>query len=436
MSEASFVSCPTVPSCNFAAFADGTPCVLGIDEAGRGPVLGPMVYACAISPIEKADDLKALGVDDSKALTEERRSTIFDSMNNDEATMKVVAYATRTLSAKMISAAMLRKMKCSLNELSHNSAIALIQKALDMNINVTEIYVDTVGPKGTCNFAAFADGTPCVLGIDEAGRGPVLGPMVYACAISPIEKADDLKALGVDDSKALTEERRSTIFDLMNNDETTKKVVAYATRTLSAKMISAAMLRKMKCSLNELSHNSAIALIQKALDMNINVTEIYVDTVGPKGTYQNKLQLKFPGIDIVVSEKADSKYPIVSAASIAAKVTRDRVLSTWKFEEGGVINVPDDGYGSGYPGDPATKKFLVNSVDPVFGYSTLVRFSWKTTDAALEKAAVKCEWEDHTKVATVKSFFTTSGGPSGPAHSRSAYYRDREMNAVHSVDAF
>lgn len=82
-------------------------------------------------------------------------------------------------------------------------------------------------------------------------------------------------------------------------------------------------------------------------------TQVYVDTVGPPETYQTKLESRFPQLKITVAKKADSLYPIVSAASICAKVTRDTHLKQWRFIENEVsdrkIVLPENGFGSGYP---------------------------------------------------------------------------------------
>lgn len=110
--------------------------------------------------------------------------------------------------------------------------------------------------------------------------------------------------------------------------------------------------------------------------------------VGPPDSYQAKLEAKFPTVDVTVSKKADSLYPVVSAASICAKVTRDKCVKGWEFAEGNIV-VPETGYGSGYPGDPATKDFLEKCVDPIFGYPNLVRFSWQTVANVLDRKAVR-----------------------------------------------
>jgi ribonuclease H2 subunit A len=74
---------------------------------------------------------------------------------------------------------------------------------------------------------------------------------------------------------------------------------------------------------------------------------VYVDTVGTPEKYQAKLKQLFPAIDITVSKKADSLFPIVSAASICAKVIRDHILKHWNPDEKD-LNMSTK-FGSGYP---------------------------------------------------------------------------------------
>lgn len=119
--------------------------------------------------------------------------------------------------------------------------------------------------------------------------------------------------------------------------------------------------------------------------------KIYVDTVGPESKYQEKLKKNFPEIKVTVTTKADSKYPVVSAASICAKVIRDQIISSWKFPEKLEVN-DESNYGSGYPSDPTTKAFLKKNLDPIFGFPSFVRFSWSTADSILKNEAIECEW--------------------------------------------
>lgn len=103
-----------------------------------------------------------------------------------------------------------------------------------------------------------------------------------------------------------------------------------------------------KYNLNALSHDTAIELVKAVIAKGIDVEELYVDTVGPKEKYQVKLVELFPNIaKIVVANKADSLYHVVSAASICAKVIRDRAVKGCRFLED---IEQDQVLGSGYPG--------------------------------------------------------------------------------------
>jgi len=225
-----------------------------------------------------------------------------------------------------------------------------------------------------------------LLGIDEAGRGPILGPMTYAAAWCALKEKDRLAKLGFRDSKQLSPEKRERLFaDLREN-----KVlpVSYEVKVIPASDISQQMQMKSKVNLNIISHNCAIDLIRKALTLGFQVKEVYVDTVGPKNTYQRKLQRLFPGIKITVSEKADDKYPIVSAASICAKVLRDKIMEHFSFDE---EDITDKSYGSGYLADPKTKEWIPNNIDKVFGFPSIVRFSWTPSQQAMKKKLRRCK---------------------------------------------
>ncbi|XP_030052810.1 ribonuclease H2 subunit A [Microcaecilia unicolor] len=229
----------------------------------------------------------------------------------------------------------------------------------------------------------------CCLGIDEAGRGPVLGPMVYGICFCPLSNKQDLEELKVADSKTLSEAERERLFEKLDS---LKEYLGWALQILSPNVISTSMQQRVKYNLNALSHDTAIALIQYALDSGVQLREVFVDTVGPAEKYQEKLKQRFPELEITVKPKADSLFPIVSAASICAKVARDRAVKSWKFlEDLGDVNLD---YGSGYPNDPKTKEWLARNLDPVFGYPQFVRFSWSTAQTIVDSRAVPVRWDD------------------------------------------
>ena len=102
-----------------------------------------------------------------------------------------------------------------------------------------------------------------VVGIDEAGRGPVLGPMVYGACVCPVHLLPVLRELGVADSKVLTETRREQL--LRQVQELREAGVRLYVRVLQAEEISNRMLRRQKESLNRISFQAAFQLVRQAL---------------------------------------------------------------------------------------------------------------------------------------------------------------------------
>ncbi|RDW69172.1 ribonuclease H2 catalytic subunit RNH201 [Aspergillus mulundensis] len=255
-----------------------------------------------------------------------------------------------------------------------------------------------------------------ILGVDEAGRGPVLGPMVYSAFYLPSSLHHSLlsKEHNFDDSKVLTTGVRANLMRILcTKGSSLYESCGWATKLLSARDISSGMMRPAAgaYNLNAQAMDATIELIRGVVEeRKMNVREVYIDTVGNPASYQKKLEMVFPSLRITVAKKADSLYPCVSAASVVAKVTRDVALEVCyeTFQETGR---GDDGWGSGYPSDSKCVGWLRNNMDPIFGWGNECRFSWGTAKEILEaKGGEKVDWpveEDNTKLM---DFLLAAGG--------------------------
>ena len=138
-----------------------------------------------------------------------------------------------------------------------------------------------------------------ILGIDEVGRGPLVGPVVTACVILP----KDFKLDGLTDSKKLTEKKREEFYDYIINN-----CVAYAIG---------------QCSPEEIDKFNILEATKIAMKRAIDSvnTQIKLDYILIDGNM--KFNLDIPYMSIV---KGDSKSISIAAASVVAKVTRDRIL--------------------------------------------------------------------------------------------------------------
>jgi ribonuclease HII len=174
-------------------------------------------------------------------------------------------------------------------------------------------------------------------GVDEAGRGSVMGPLVVGAVYAEDDAA--LKEIGVKDSKKLTPNARERMFD-----QIAAAVPRYEIVIRSAEEIDS--LRE-KMSLNDVELDMFRDAVSK-----IPVTRVYADCPDvSEMNFSSALSVRLGNTNVIGRHKADDTYPIVSAASIMAKVTRDRMMDDIEKEFG--VNV-----GSGYPSDPYTMDFI------------------------------------------------------------------------------
>jgi len=205
--------------------------------------------------------------------------------------------------------------------------------------------------------------------VDEAGRGPMIGPMVICGILVDSDKLHELVEIGAKDSKTLTHKRRLVLMKQI--EKITSKIEI---RTVSAADID--RLRK-RTTLNEIEVTE-FASIAKALnpeEIYLDAADVIAERFGSKIGELSGIASK--GAKIVSEHKADVKYPIVSAASIIAKVERD--LSIEK------LHVKYGDLGSGYPNDPKTIKFVRDLVRNGEKLPSIIRKSWESVRRIVEE---------------------------------------------------
>lgn len=204
-----------------------------------------------------------------------------------------------------------------------------------------------------------------VAGVDEAGRGPLIGPMVVALAAVEEEKLSLLQKLGTRDSKLLTPARRRRLRVVL---ESVLDYVAF--RVVAPEEIDRAVMGEGYENLNHLELTVVAELVRRAV-REAGVARVYVDSPDPVARrFEERLRSELAGVDVIAENHADRRYVIVSAASILAKTERDRIIEELKSVYGD--------FGSGYPSDPKTRLFVEKWIEEHGEPPPIVRRSWKT----------------------------------------------------------
>src|SRR5208283_2146492 len=180
-------------------------------------------------------------------------------------------------------------------------------------------------------------------GIDEAGRGSILGPMVVAGVSAEPEALEVLRELGVKDSKAVRPEKRRALYDEIVQRSLAVHWVAIHPPEIDEYVTYGRKYRR----LNYLEAMHMAVVIGK-----LGTGRVFVDApdTNPKRFSRELSEMLDPCPKIVAEHKADVKYVVVGAASIIAKVERDRAVAHLRDENGD--------FGSGYPSDQRTIDYL------------------------------------------------------------------------------
>ncbi len=211
-----------------------------------------------------------------------------------------------------------------------------------------------------------------LIGIDDAGRGPVLGSMFLAGVLIEKDKQEELRTLGAKDSKLLSPATRRSLARKIKRsykfhiEKSTPKEIDDCDNLNNLEAIKSAMI------INRLASGlkGEIEAIVDCPSVNIEAWSAYLSNL-----------IIDHNIKITAEHKADFNHPVVSAASIIAKETREEEVAQIRKEL-------DVKFGSGYPSDPQTIEFIKHNYKNE-KYKDIIRHSWDTVKQLEKKSKQK-----------------------------------------------
>jgi ribonuclease HII len=207
-----------------------------------------------------------------------------------------------------------------------------------------------------------------ILGIDDAGRGPLIGPMILAGVLVTKEQEIFLKSQDVKDSKMLLHPKRIALSKVIRENSLAYKVVKSSPNEIDSMLESGTNLNTLEAIKTAQIINEINSKEFQKEKIKVIVDCPSVNTVAWRATLLEKISHK-ENLEVYCEHKADVNHPSVSAASILAKVAREEEVEKIKKEFGEI--------GSGYPSDPGTKEFLKKHGKELAS-SGIFRRTWKT----------------------------------------------------------
>ena len=215
------------------------------------------------------------------------------------------------------------------------------------------------------------------LGIDDAGRGPVIGPMVLAGCILTKDAEKELKKAGVKDSKQLTQKRRVFLSKIIKEKAENFEIVLSNANEIDDSLNKGENLNKLEAKMT----GEIINRLNKGYKKNKVVVDCPSVSIEKWKDILRTYVKDLSTIELSCEHKADRNHVSVSAASILAKTVREQEMAKLKEKFG-------DEIGSGYTSDPLTQRYLEKNAEKQKD-SGLFRKTWQTWKRAFDKLGQK-----------------------------------------------